>query len=97
MENKFDRLTSIVELRMTSFENKLSMLQADIVSLANKVSTIETSYSLSTVNTAPHVAATLLTGTYVQATRHPLPTAASQVSGTPLSVRDVFNELHLRD
>ena len=87
MENKFDRLISTIEPRMASFENKLSTLQADMVSLA----------SLSTVNTAPRVAATLSTGISAQATRHPLPTAASQVLGTPSSVSDVFNELHQRD
>ena len=97
MENKFDRLTSAIELCMASFENKLSTLLADMVSLANWVYTIDTSYSLSTENTAPYVAATLSTGTSAQATRHPLPTAASQVLSTPTSVSDVFNELHLRD
>ena len=68
-----------------------------MVSLANRVSTIETCYSLSTVNTVPRVAATLSTGTSAQATRHPLPTAASQVLGTPSSVSDAFYKLHLRD
>ena len=38
MENKFDRLISTIEPRMASFENKLSTLQADMVSLANRVS-----------------------------------------------------------
>ena len=79
---------------MASFENMLFTLQANMVSLANRVSTIETCYSLSTV---PRVAATLSTGTSAQATRHPLPTAASQVLGTPSSVSDVFYKLHLRD
>ena len=82
---------------MASFKNKLSTLQTDMVSLANIVSTIETSYSLSTVNTAPRVVATLSTGTSAQATRPPLPTAASQILGTPSSVSNLFNELRLRD
>ena len=97
MEDKLDRHTSNIELRMVSFENKLSTLQTDMVSLANKMSTIETSYSRSIANTTPRVTATLSTRTPAQASRHPLPTAASQVSGTPSLVSDVFHELYLHE